>query len=925
MKNNDEPGASVTGNPGEPSGTMDVRHLTPGGSTDVQRRWNIGATLALALVGVGSLAIVPSAAVDTIHRPTVPRIEVPPREVPPAPIDSIAAVGQAFPSAPDLGTAAGWTEPSEPELRDVQRHLRAGDGDRALRTAQRLVQHRNWGRDRDAAWLVIGMLHREAGRANLASEAFTKVRTSKGPLAPWGAFHEAEQDLERGKEWVAIQECEAYRKKWPEGPHASRCLRLQARAHAMLGRVASARTLAKEHDDAHELGPISEQVELTLAQWEADNAPERAVDRLQDLAVSYNAPLTGRVAEELLQELAAAGVAEAELPSDTLSLKTRAISLRDTKRKDEAWAAFEELVERSADDPDLAEWCAQSVERFAWRTHRWDALADFYAAQYQEEGRAEDAWGAYQARSRGGEYAQAAEWAELGQAKHGGTREWRRKEEDIGRTLLLARDYPAARDQFDAVAARGGWTGRRASFFAGFAAFMAGEDADAVERFTTIIDRKRSYGTESRYWRSRALERLERPEEAAADQAQILLDEPSSWYALLLAQGEASQPRTRPLLRDGTWPGTPPLAPAAEALALSGARQHRTALPVARPVAPRIWEAASGFALLGWPSGPAEVLPELPAPPPSIVERVNELEPPASYRPGRWFDEDEAERASRAFTEKHSETWTHLPAIHDLARAGLYDESGPLFAQFYEDWREAYRHGSHRRHKAARDVRGMDQEKWRELFLFTRDHHHSSRWTYGLWEDQTDPALARQARRLAYPLAHATEVFAQGREHGVDPYLVIGLMRSESTYNAIAVSRVGARGAMQIMPRTGHLLADLAHDTEFTAGDLEDPLKSVDYGITYLGLLLDRFEGAFPLAVASYNGGPFNVSAWRRGTTAEMPMDAWVEHIPFRETRRYTKSVSASYGVYVDLYGPDGAAVVLPETPRGDDPEVVDF
>ena len=153
----------------------------------------------------------------------------------------------------------------------------------------------------------------------------------------------------------------------------------------------------------------------------------------------------------------------------------------------------------------------------------------------------------------------------------------------------------------------------------------------------------------------------------------------------------------------------------------------------------------------------------------------------------------------------------------------------------------------------------------------------------------------------------------------------MGLMRQESTYNSTAVSRVGASGAMQIMPTTGHLLADLAQDTDFTAGDLEDPQLAIGYGIGYLGLLMERFDGAFPLAVASYNGGPHNVSSWLAGTGHDMPMDAFVEHIPFRETRDYVKKVSQGYRSYVTLYGPDGAAVVLPTTPRGDHSEVVDF
>lgn len=97
------------------------------------------------------------------------------------------------------------------------------------------------------------------------------------------------------------------------------------------------------------------------------------------------------------------------------------------------------------------------------------------------------------------------------------------------------------------------------------------------------------------------------------------------------------------------------------------------------------------------------------------------------------------------------------------------------------------------------------------------------------------------------------------------------------------------------------------------------------YGIRYLGLLMERFDDAYPLAIASYNGGPFNVSSWLKGTGSAMPMDAFVEHIPFRETRDYVKKVSGNYAVYLSLYAPEGTLLAPPETPRGDHPEVVDF
>jgi soluble lytic murein transglycosylase len=88
---------------------------------------------------------------------------------------------------------------------------------------------------------------------------------------------------------------------------------------------------------------------------------------------------------------------------------------------------------------------------------------------------------------------------------------------------------------------------------------------------------------------------------------------------------------------------------------------------------------------------------------------------------------------------------------------------------------------------------------------------------------------------------------------------------------------------------------------------------------------MKRFDNAYPLAIASYNGGPHNVSAWLQGTSADMPMDAFVEHIPFKETRGYVQSVSSHYATYLSLYAPEGTELTIPPHPGGDHPEVVDF
>lgn len=858
-----------------------------------------------AVLALGVVAILPASG-------TVPR-EVEGAHEPPVRSVVEVDIGAMLPSAPDLDPL-----PAEPTLEDIRLNMAAGDTGRALRIAERYLEQHRWGRDRDAVAMVVGMLHREAGRPNMASEAFTRIRGGKGPLAEWGAFYEAEQDLVRGRQWVAIRECEKYQKTYPDGRFDSACRALIARAHADLGRFQSARGVAVEYDEDHELAEIGEQIELRLARWLVENDPADAVDNLQKLALDHDSALTGRVAEELIAQLAVDGVEGAAIPDDTESLKRRAISLRRAKRMQDAWAVYQDLVQRSEDDAQLTRWVEDQAEVFGWRTRNWDFLADWYQAEYDRKPDAEMAWNRYRVLERSGRFDEAMAQAKLGLEKHGGSREWRRKEEAIARTFLLGKDYIGARDLLDTVAARGGWTGRRARFYAAFSAHMAGEHEDAVTRLTAIVDRNRSYRTEAHYWRAKAWLALEKPEEAQADVDWILENEPHGWYALLTRQGHADQPRIKPFLRDGTWPGPDLPPPPQSAVALTGT----PIVPIAAPVKPQARSHRSALGSLSWPL--ASLVAPLVAEPHPVVLTMDPVAPPPSYQAGTWFDPDAARGAFYRFAKSNGDVWTSLPAIYDLARVGLYDLSGPLMSEMFEDWREARTRGSHPRYAAARQVY-LPTAKWRELFLFARDHHHSARFTYDMWEDVEDEELALEAWRLAYPLAHDRLVWGESRKADIDPYLVLGLMRQESTYNAIAVSRVGARGAMQIMPRTGHLLADLAHDTEYTARDLEDPTIAVGYGISYLGLLMKRFEGAYPLAIASYNGGPHNMSYWLEGTGSEMPMDAFVEHIPFRETRDYVKKVSSGYARYLALHAPEGTEVVLPTTPRGDHPDIVDF
>lgn len=787
--------------------------------------------------------------------------------------------GTLWSHAPPIAPGSVLRGPT-PEIDDLRRAMTLGDTRRARHIAERIVQEVQWGNDRTVAAFTLGLIYREEELFNLASEAFTQVRISSSPLAEWGAYYEAEQDLRRGKPWVAVRECEQLEKRWPRGRFSLACQRLTARALVAAGSTTRAQQVAAAYDRQAAVDPISEQIDLAIARRWTTHHPDLAIPLLQRLAVHHQAPLTGRVAEGLLAQLRHDGHADATVPDDTASLQRRAVSLRDAKRKDMAFDLFQTLVERSADDPALAEWVASQAPRFYWRTHRWDDLAAHYERVHHAQPSGDTAWDWYRALDRGGRFGESLAVAQAAQQAHGRSARWRRSHETIARTAMLAGDYSAAREQFDVVVARGGWAGRRARLYGGIAAHLDGDHPDAVDRLTPLIDQNRGYLPNARYWRAKAHEATGRPELARRDADWILRHAPRDWYAVLLRH-RSTAPRGPMLERRGRWPTAPPPQ-------IPEVPHHpliAQVVPTGAVATPRRAQGLDLFGSLTWPLRASAHLPPTLRELPVSLAMYDPTVPPSSYRRSPLMDPESSLRSLASMARTHGRDWPEWQLTYDFARAGLYDISGPLLSSLYETWKVAVRSPRHRHHAVARRISGRGQV-WRPLFYAARDHHHTDRFTFGLWDKVDDPTLKDEALRLGWPLAHDHYVWQHARRNDVDPFLVMAIMRVESRYDAVAVSRVGARGAMQIMPRTGALLADLQHDESFLAGDLEDPVFAVGFGIDYLGQLLDRFDGAYPLAVASYNGGPFNVSAWLAGG-GDLPIDAFVEHIPFQIGRAH--------------------------------------
>jgi soluble lytic murein transglycosylase len=180
-----------------------------------------------------------------------------------------------------------------------------------------------------------------------------------------------------------------------------------------------------------------------------------------------------------------------------------------------------------------------------------------------------------------------------------------------------------------------------------------------------------------------------------------------------------------------------------------------------------------------------------------------------------------------------------------------------------------------------------------------------------------DPAW-QEVWELAWPRPYPETVKRATREFGAEWALVYAVMREESRYRPDAVSPVGARGLMQILPPTGEKIAEDLGVSDFDVGRLFQPETNIRFGSYYLRQLLRRFNGRWPLAIAAYNAGPEVVASWaeERGSASR---DVFVDSIPYAETRRYLRRVLRSRWVYELLYGGEKVAGVppQPEVPIG--------
>lgn len=214
----------------------------------------------------------------------------------------------------------------------------------------------------------------------------------------------------------------------------------------------------------------------------------------------------------------------------------------------------------------------------------------------------------------------------------------------------------------------------------------------------------------------------------------------------------------------------------------------------------------------------------------------------------------------------------------------------------------------------------------RELFLAGQEVDARSEWQHAMsglseqqvlssgrladmwgWHRNTIQAMIRVSYwddlQLRFPLAYQDLFADAAAQYDLPRPLLMSVARQESAFMHDVRSGAGALGLMQIMPATGQELARGA-GMRINNQDLLQPEVNIPLGSRYIAQLLRDFDGNRALAAAAYNAGPNRVRQWLRRTADNpLPLDMWIETIPFAETRGYVQNVLAYNVIYSHRLG----------------------
>ena len=155
--------------------------------------------------------------------------------------------------------------------------------------------------------------------------------------------------------------------------------------------------------------------------------------------------------------------------------------------------------------------------------------------------------------------------------------------------------------------------------------------------------------------------------------------------------------------------------------------------------------------------------------------------------------------------------------------------------------------------------------------------------------------------RLRYPSYYLQPLLASTRARGIDPLLLLALIRQESLFNAHATAAAGEKGLTQVIPSTGDYIAGRLAWPNYAHSALFRPYASIEFGAYYLAEQLTTFDQHTFAALAGYNAGPGRAAEW--WALAGDDIELFISTITINSTRQYVQRIYAQYAIYRELYG----------------------
>lgn len=204
---------------------------------------------------------------------------------------------------------------------------------------------------------------------------------------------------------------------------------------------------------------------------------------------------------------------------------------------------------------------------------------------------------------------------------------------------------------------------------------------------------------------------------------------------------------------------------------------------------------------------------------------------------------------------------------------------------------------------------GREQQARREWYFLTRHLSVAELQAIAVvanewqWTDRAVVALKQSettgAWDLQFPFANKDLMQMETIKRGVDLSWAYAITRQESLFVADIKSKAGAVGLMQLMPETAKIVAKKFKLDYASVRDLTRPDTNISLGVAYLSELMDRNNGNLVYATAAYNAGQLRVDRWKE-RDGKLPLDLWIETIPFRETQGYVKNVVSFSLIYAN-------------------------